>query len=286
MARPVRHLDDVQTTDLLNVYEVGTADISADDNAIRMRLKASLLAHLATHHRHPDLAHVDHPNPVAAAIGGFLLVCSADPETWTWAARLFKDLSLDAALLHSQARAVARPNTMPLYSRAVVFLEDPQDYELVPVADLPYGHSMHNCGHMDRFRSERSAVGCGNKFRRIIPGKTTADPDLEAGRRLQRLIDTGELQPCSNHSKYLDWEQAMVDAEAIRQTVRPWTFTAIREHLDPRDVEPMTDQNTLIYNLFSDPIRWPPGSVRVTGGQHRICGARNAGITHLLVGTG
>lgn len=286
MARPLRHLDDLEPTDILNLYGVGTASISAADNATQARLRASHLAHLASHHRHPDLAHIDTLNPASAAIGSFLLTCSTDPETWTWASRLLKDLSLDAALLHSQARTVARPNTMPLYSRAVVFLQDPQDYQLVPVADLPYGQSMHNCGHSDRFQTERTAVQRANKMRRIIPGIATPDPELEAGRRLQRLLDTGELQPCNNHAKDLNWEQAMTDAEKIRQTLRPWTLTAIRHHLDPSDAEPMTDQNTLIYNLFKEPIRWEPGKPRVTGGQHRICGARNAGITHVMVGIG
>lgn len=162
-----------------------------------------------------------------------------------------------------------------------MLLPSPDDYILFPVADLPYMHQPgSDCSHNrlhEVLCNQRGALGLSSGR----PGHE--DNDVVAGRELARRLANKQLKACGKH-KDVDWRRVIDEAIVVRDIARPWSEDAIKAALDYRSDDTATVEQKLILSLFLDPIRWDGTSKRVNAGQHRLCGARLAGIGRVLVG--
>lgn len=224
------------------------------------------------------------PGPLVA-LCSFLVANQSDPDDWEWCRDVMREAQISVpemlAAIHPLAHLYTFSHDVPVQ----IFQEDPAYYALVPLAELPYGHSMHNCGHKVTFEKELRHAQVRNLPRRLLGrGSAAATLETEAGRRLTSAVAKGTVTPCHLHLA-IDWETLNAHAEEIRTTVRPWTRDNVKSAATA--TEGLSDRERIILqNLFLDPIRWNRGSSRVTGGQHRLCGNRAAQATHAFIAIG
>jgi hypothetical protein len=103
--------------------------------------------------------------------------------------------------------------------------------------------------------------------------------DKAVGDGLNTYVDPSDP---SRHHKGCDFDAAVRDAFRLVRTVRPWAEEHVYGVVNPTRMEPLDPQTRLMWSLINDPITWD-GSQQVSNGQHRLAGARAAGIAELLV---
>ncbi len=217
------------------------------------------------------------------ALCSFVTNCAHNPDDTEWCRNVLREAQVDyLALLDTiapLAHLYANPNDVPVQH----FRTTPNDYALIPLADLPYGHSMHTCGHAERFEADLTAIRRRNKALRFVGRKHNPDAEqAEAGRRLTLAVINGAVDPCHQHQTGIDWTKVNSRAEHIRTTTTPWTKQAVEATVASAPGLTPNEQD-LLRKLFVDPIRWDRGTTQVAGGQHRLCGYRVAGATHAFV---
>jgi hypothetical protein len=220
------------------------------------------------------------------ALCSFITNCQRRPSDWEWCRTVLHEAQLDLpemlAAIEPFAHLYADAQDVPVQ----IFQCHPDAYALVPLTDLPFGHSMHSCAHEGYFDAQHNRIVRRAKVLRFVgkPRDESAER-TEAGRRLTCAVSIGELDPCFQHATPIDWGKINRAAEHIRTTVRPWTRATVQAA--SQQATGLSDAElTRLENLFIDPIRWTPGSPEVVGGQHRLCGYRVAGQTHAFVAIG
>lgn len=221
------------------------------------------------------------PRP-ARALATFIHQATYDEHDWIWAKQALTALQVDPdALLIATRRAV--PESQNGHMRALL---PRADYTFIPVDRLPFAHNPFKCSHIDRHQEfERQAQRRQRSIFARLRRRSSQDeaPALAAGRHLDQLLSTGELPTCHMHPQGVDWRLAIDQARHIQDTVTPWTEAAIDAALDIATDEDSTTQQRLVRDLFTDAIRCNRTFSRLQNGQHRVCGARRAGIPTLLI---
>lgn len=220
------------------------------------------------------------------ALCSFVANCQRRADDHEWCRAVLNEAQVNLSDLLSDIRPFAHLYVFPHDVPVQQFQPCPDHYALVPLDELPYGHTMHSCDHKDRFETTLNTIKLRAKILRL--GLSTGNDthaQTKAGRRLAKAITRGKVAPCQLHPPGLDWDHLNTLAQQIRTTVTPWTETSVVEAVqqlpDLNDIERLT-----LTHLFTDPIRWDLGFPQVAGGQHRICGYRTAGATHAFVATG
>lgn len=222
------------------------------------------------------------------ALCSFLSNCQRRPDDWEWCRAVLREAQVDVptllATVEPLAHLYAEPHDVPVQ----IFQSHPDAYALVPLEELPYGGSMHNCDYQSYFDDEKRRIGRVPRFLRLpVQPRDDKGERTEAGRRLTEAVIRGELdgRSCRQHQDPIDWVKVNAAAERIRTTVRPWTKENVRTASEGADHLTQAERLRL-KNLFVDPIRWDRGEREVTGGQHRLCGYRLTGATHAFVSVG
>lgn len=217
------------------------------------------------------------------ALCSFVTNCAHNPDDYEWCRGVLKEARVDYVDLLDTIAPLAHLYTDPHDVPVQHFRTDPDDYALVPLSELPFGHTMHRCGHAKRFETDLAAIQRRNKVLRLVGRKLRPDTEqAEAGRRLTVSVINGDVGPCHQHPTGVDWAKVNVHAEQIRTSTQPWTRQSVENAVD-RAVGLTLQEQDLLRKLFVDPIRWDQGLPQVAGGQHRLCGYRVAGATHAFV---
>jgi len=273
------------TDDILAIVDRAMMFAASDETDIRMlRRRLEILNDVA-----PvallgagEAGHLPRP---ARALATLIDHATYDETDWAWIRKVLRSLQLDPGALLVETRAA-----LPVRQtrRVAVFLTNPDDYILIPVERLPFAHNPYECEYIDMHQAfadkDRQAQRTHGRLARLLRRpRPDADPDLAAGRRLNDLLITGTLPKCHKHQD-IDWAQAMSDAESIQGNTRPWTPQQISTDLGIESDDNSTPQQRFVRDLFLDPVRWDSRRPRLENGQHRVCGARLAGIPQLMIG--
>lgn len=217
----------------------------------------------------------------------FYVRCHRDRADVEWCRWVFREAGIEPSDLLTAIEPLTHLYESVRDVPGQIFQQDPSYYRLVPVSDLPYGQSMHSCGHKELVAVEYSKIARRARWAQTLLRRPRNFPveETRAGRRLIEAIRQGTIAPCENHQDDIDWTRLNAIAEQIRTTTRPWTRSNVEAAAHAVTDLSAAESETL-RRLFTDPIRWQPGQPQVGGGQHRICGYRVAGATHAFVAVG
>lgn len=158
------------------------------------------------------------------------------------------------------------------------------EYQLIQLNRLPPAHVISRYGGGEIW--ERIAKG--SQWDRLID--RIGGASWRDGRRAaRRLLADGEAGlainayqgPGRDHSD-CNFAAAVQRAHEVTLTVRPWREDKVRAAINPDRVEPLAPQVLLTMSLIMEPITWSPGN-DLSNGQHRLAGARVAGLEEILV---
>lgn len=222
----------------------------------------------------------------ALALGSLIANCQRHPEDIDWCRWVMDEAGIDVPALLTTLEPVAELYDNPQHVPVQVFQPRPGNYALVPLTELPHGHSMHSCGHKDFFQRELARIQRRGRLAALFGRRREESAErTRAGRALTSAVLDGDVAPCPRHDPTINWEAVNAAAEHIQRTVRPWNRDNViaAAHTAPGLT---TEERKRLSNLFIDPIRWDRGEGEVVGGQHRLCGYRVAHATHAFVATG
>lgn len=221
------------------------------------------------------------------ALGTFYARCHHNLQDAEWCRWVLTEAGIEPSDLLADIEPLAHLYENVRDVPGQIFQQDPSHYRLVPLDDLPYGHSMHSCDHQGFFLAEHAKITRRARLAHMLlrhPRDVRAEETL-AGQRLTEAIRNNTIAPCGNHDTTIDWTRLNAAAEHIRTTTRPWTRSNVETAVAAvPDLSAAESQR--LRHLFTDPIRWQPGQPQVSGGQHRLCGYRIAGATHAFVAIG
>jgi hypothetical protein len=135
-------------------------------------------------------------------------------------------------------------------------------FRAVPLSALPWPGRLHKCPHESRFATLLAG----------FPG--VGDASEAASAELFLQLADADFAACRYHEP--DWPTiAAVALEVMEADPADFHAAAERVRADPRIAAKDRDWAE---SLFTDPLMWDDGSDAMSGGRHRLCGMRAAGV--------
>jgi hypothetical protein len=152
-----------------------------------------------------------------------------------------------------------------------ITIYDPQTFEVVLVADIPWPHSPFKCRHRDRFDA--------------MSGPRARQDWREGQQSFKAFFATltdGDADACEYHQ--VDWSTAAgIAVEILRENTAAFDWITVEEMTRARaDEDPIVGA---VSSIFSEPIRWSRSEGVLTNGQHRVCALRRGGVLEVVVAT-
>ena len=213
----------------------------------------------------------------AAAVATLLMRClRSGIDDTDWALKAAAIEGCQPLLLLARVADRGVPLTHGYRSPMAGFRSDPSTYTFVDVADLPPFHNPFKCGQASGWRKAAHV-----RDRWWDRGHEAGVQDL-ANRQAGDDWLHAQGRVCPLHDLTLDWDDIMSGAAGVLRDVQPWTRVGVLRAVNPSGKEPFDRRTSLLISLFLDPIIWDGKTKAVTNGQHRICGARQAGLKRIL----
>lgn len=221
--------------------------------------------------------------PVATLLMRCLLT---GPEELDWALNSCRAVGLKPFEILCRMADTPHPHR-PYPSPVSGFRPNPDDYRLVPIADLPPFHIPSGCDHKDGWVHEEAEAQSLQQPTPRWPWARQSDepstPTVASRSAADAWLELHHSRWCSKHEASIDWRAVQARAEQVHATIRPWTSASVLSAANPAGREPFSPSVALLVSMFMRPITWDGKSETVGDGQHRVCGARRAGLGEVLV---
>jgi hypothetical protein len=272
--------------DVYAILDAAVRSLSVRHSPTNDLLRAGAIESLTHHLSHPELRASDLPaDPAEGALTAFLRACAPDAYLAGWARDLVRDSGLDIDVCLARL-----PVEVPYGHPMSALANSPEDYELLRVADLPAPHSIkRDCALQPHFDALSKQEQRRNRLRTLL-GRPAPGIALQvrAGQLWQHeVVRDRAWSGCGKHQPDVDWNACIDDVSHVLAAAIdgafPWRRDIVYRKVNPSGQEPLTPSARLTWSLLGDPIHWSPPEPTVVSGQHRLCGARAAGVERIWV---